>query len=380
MRSKALFKLYLGRIIPLFVVVLILVALCGNEVVYHSGIDALVMIPLLALCGCVMFYMIRSKNDHSYVNSFPITKKQQWKVMYAIVMTMIAIVYAVYIAVVFIACHKGNGLGEIVISGLVKAGTAVFVTTFILWILGHTDYKFNKVLVGIVIGVVGLIAVAAMVQRVFNTGENNFMYQLKNYLTVLCIPVKVYNQDCIPDYRKIMCEPVAFSEKLIIFAVYMLIITILSIVCGFLACKNYVDFNLEKDVKKGYAKKFHPIIKAVFIAVLSMSILCGTEEIIGKFATEKIDLMSLYNDAEEFDKIPLEYWEYNDSEFVRYAIGDTVMFEGMEYKSANAGTDLVSYVVYQGEFSDIYKYLFAANGLVSVGIAVVCCRPRKKRG
>ena len=380
MRSKALFKLYFGRAVPLLLVILILVALCGNEVVYHSGIDAILMIPLLTLCGCVMFYMMRSKNDHSYINSFPITKKQQWKVMYAVVMTMIAIAYSVYIVVVLIVCHKKNGMGEILISGLTKAGMTIFATTFVLWILGHTDYKFNKVLVGIAISFFGLIAVGFMVQKTFNTGENNFMYQLKNYLTALCIPLKVANEGYTQDCGKIMYDAITFNEKLIAFAICMFINIVLTIAFGVFAYKNYADFNLEKDVKKGYAKKFHPFIKGVFIAVLSMSVLCSVEEIVGKFVVDKNEIIFYYSEEEELDKVPEEYWEYNDSMYVECVIGDKVLFEGLEYKSTGGVTDSVNYVVYQGDFSDIYKYIFGINGLVSVALAFVFCRLGKKRG
>ena len=380
LRSKALYKLYLGRTLPLIAVFCIMILLCGNEVVYHSGIVGVLIVPLLALSGCVMFYMMRSKNDHGYINAFPITKKQQWKAMYLAVMTMIAIVFVVYFIITFIQCHKGNGVGEMLITVIVEVTATVFVTTLLLWILGHTDFKFTKVLVAMVLGLVGLIAVGAMIQKAFNTGANNFAFELKNYWVLLTVPVDVFNKAITPVNGISIYKTVSFSDKITVLIIYMAITLVLSAVLGFLACKNYGEFKLEKDIKAGYAKKFNPILKAVFIVVISMSVLCGVEEIIGKFAVEKVDLTLVYNDVEDFDKIPVEYWEYSDSIFIKEVMDDKIVYEGIEHNNLEISSLLVTYEVYKGEFSDLYKYIFGVNGLLSVVAAVYFCRSKRKEG
>ena len=100
-KNKVLYRVYFVRLLPLLVLYsIMLFVIMMDEIVFHENYETVFYIVMLAMTGCVAMYMMRSPKDHEFVNALPVTKKQQWGCMYMALLTVVFIVYALYVLVV----------------------------------------------------------------------------------------------------------------------------------------------------------------------------------------------------------------------------------------------------------------------------------------
>lgn len=371
----------MGRILPLTALfsIMLYIVLCDEIILYKNG-ETLIMIVMLAMSGGVLQFLIRNPKEHCFVNALPVTKAQQWKCMYMALLTMLGIVYAVYIFVTYMQCHNDVIVfREVLISGIVKCCTAVFVLTLVLWILGHTDFHFP---VGFIVCTImmlfGMPAVGTVIQKAFNTGSNNFVYALKTYWWLMTVPVKAIN-DAATEYGEGIFTGFTFDNKITVTVIYLAVIIALTVVLAFLAKNNYSKLPLEKNMNKGYAKKFPKVLIAVYVSLSVMGVLCLGVKLIDKVILET----KTSNDYFYVGEIPDEVHKYSDAIAITVSKDGKSFYKGVVYENYSEQY-MFKYEIYDVDFPKEYLYVFILNTIISLafGIAEVIIPNRKtiKRG
>ncbi len=362
MKSNVLYKIYMSRLIPIAVIMIValFIVMC-DEVVFLRNSESVFIILIIAVTSSIMQFLIRSPKEHAFVNSLPVTKKDQWKCMYLSLLTTTAIIYIAYIAIVYIRCHNETiTFSEIAVSGFVKGTTAVFAVTLVLWILSHTDFYFSGGLFpGIVILICSANMMGELIQKAFNTGANNFVYALLTYWKLMTVPLKLMN-DATTDFGKINFGQFSEREKLSVTLFYLLVILMLTAIMAVLACKNYSEIKLEKNMTKGYAKKFSKILTGIFATVVIFGIISA-----GIGTTEKITLKYNTDTFSFVDDIPEKVYEYNDATSLKAYKDGQIYYEGIMYKN-DTENYLLTYKIYEVVFPKTYLYAFWINVCVSV--------------
>lgn len=376
MKSSVLYKVYMSRLIPIAVIMIFATffIMC-DEVVFIRNSESLFMILIIAVMAAVMQFMIRMPQEHTFVNSLPVTKKDQWKCMYLSLLTITAIIYIAYIAIVYIRLHDEIiTFSEIAVSGFVKGSTAVFALTLVLWILGHTDFHFSG---GFFSGTVILICSANMmgelIQKAFNTGTNNFVYALITYWKLITVPLGLVN-NATTEFGKINFSQFTERNKMTATLLYLVIILMLTAIMAVFACKNYSEIKLQKNMTKGYSKKFSKILTGIFATVVIFGVIS-----IGIGITEKITLKYNTNMFSYEEDIPEKVYEYNDATSIKAYKDGEIYYEGIMYKN-DSENHLLTYKVYEIEFPKTFLYVFWVNACVSViGGILVTVIPDKLR-
>lgn len=374
MKSSALFKVYMSRLIPiaLIIIVALFLIMC-DEIVFIRNSESIFIILIIAATGGVLQFLIRAPKEHTFVNSLPVTKKYQWKCMYLSLLIMTAMIYIAYIAIVYIRCHNEFiTFSEIALSGFVKGTTAVFAVTLVLWILSHTDFYFSGGLFpGIVILICSANMMGELIQKAFNTGTNNFVYALLTYWKLMTVPLKLMN-DATTDFGKINFAPFSEGEKLSVTLFYLMVILMITAILAVFACKNYSEIKLEKNMNKGHAKKFSKVLTGIFATIVIFGIISA-----GIGTAEKITLKYNTNTFSFEDDVPEKVYEYNDATSIKAYKDGQIYYEGIMYKN-DSENYLLTYKIYEVEFPRIYLYAFWINVCASIigGILAVVIHDR----
>ena len=365
MKNSILYKVYLKRMVPIVLVFSILVwTLSGISIVFTSNLDTFIYIFGMGFTGVVMFSLMRSPKDYEFINSLPITKKQQWISMYLAALTIVGIVYVQYIGITCIRCHDGiMGYDEIVMSGMVKWLTAILVTTLLMWIFSHTDFKFvPTVFFGSVVILVGLYFVGEFAQKAFELTGNNMACEIVNRFTIMTLPREIINRYLADGYSW-KYDEILMSEKIITMAVYAFAVIILTALLAINTCKNYIGMNLEKEIKKGRIRPFNRVIVALFTSMVAFSIFGIGYKIIDK-ATVDIRNFDWYFDNDM--ELPEEDKWYDDNYYEGYVKEECVYSGYYYFDSDGSGTYWIS--KYNADFSNAYLYGFIGALVVSIGI------------
>lgn len=376
MKSSILYKVYMGRLLPLtglFAVMLYIVMF--DEIALHGNYETVVLFVMLAITGVIAYLLIRSPKEHGFVNSLPVTKDKQWSAMYMSILTMIGIVYTVYVIAAYTRCHSEvNNFTEILMSGIVKCCTAIFVTTLVLWVLSHIDFHFPVLLiVCLVVFIAGMVAFGMAIQKAFNTDANNFVYQFKNYWILMTVPIQAIN-NMLEEGWNVSFGGYDFNEKITVTIIYLAVIIILTVLMAVFARKNYSEIRFEKAMNRGYAKRFSKLFTGACVALSAMSGLCLIGEIVDKIRLDVVttEEYSEYEDEELYSAIDDSYYDYSDSMAVVARKGDEVHYKGMMYKSISDmyEQNLFKYEIYKLDFPKEYLYRFVGFAVVSVGLGI----------
>ena len=370
MKNKILYRVYFVRLLPLLVLYsIMLFVIMMDEIVFHENYETVFYIVMLAMTGCVAMYMMRSPKDHEFVNALPVTKKQQWGCMYMALLTVVFIVYALYVLVVALAFkNEVNTMPEIIISGIVKAVSAILAMSFMLWVFSHTDFRFPvKVVICLVLIIFGLPAVGSLIQKAFNTGANNFVYELKTFWKLMTVPKNIF------EVRNIRDMGVTYDKTAVVIT-YLMVAIALSILLAMLARKNYSDMDLSKNPKSGNVKGFSPILVAICVALAAMGVCSRAIQLFDKLRLEVAG--SLYTINYEGPLLE-EFYLSDDTDMVVVYKDSEVYYYGLV--SANSSKD---YEIYNVDFPKDYFYFFIGSMVVSVGagIVVALIGKKEKRG
>ena len=336
-----------------------------DEIVFHENYETVFYIVMLAMTGCVAMYMMRSPKDHEFVNALPVTKKQQWGCMYMALLTVVFIVYALYVLVVALAFkNEVNTMPEIIISGIVKAVSAIFAMSFMLWVFSHTDFRFPvKVVICLVLIILGLSAVGSLIQKAFNTGANNFVYELKIFWKLMTVPKNIF------EVRNIRDTGMTYDKTAVVIT-YLMVAIALSSLLAMLARKNYSDMDLSKNPKNGNVKCFSPILVTVCVVLATMGVCSRGIQLFDKLRLEISG--SLYSINYEGPLLE-EYYMSDDTDMVVAYKDSEVYYYGLV--STNYSRD---YEIYNVDFPKDYFYFFIGSVVVSVGVGVVVALMGKK--
>lgn len=368
------------RLIPVIALIsaLLFVFMTDEIIVYKNG-ETILMVVMVAMTGGIMLYLIRRPAEHNFVNGLPVTKKQQWKCLYLSLLTMAVLSYAMYIIITYIQCHNDViNFTEMLVSGIVKCATAIFVMTLLMWILGHIDFHLSKnFFVTLVMFFGGIGAIGTALQKAFNTKTNNFVYELKKYWCYMTVPIEHY-ETAKYDFGMYGFVGVSVKEKIILTAVYLFVIIGITVLLALCANINYSRITLEKNMNKGSVKRFPKVFLAIYLSVCFLGTLCRIVEL-RDFITTEIDT-----------DYPVSYEEYEWDEILGgpdqcYAVyrDGKIFYEVIKYVSFS-GNYLFKYVIYKTDFPKEYLYIFIVNSTISVvtGItmAVITDKKLKKEG
>lgn len=334
--------------------------MCDEEV-FIRNYETFYMILITATVSGMMQYLIRTPQEHTFVNSLPVTKKDQWRTMYLSLLSMTAVIYIAYIVIVYIRCNSTEiTFGEIAVSGFVKGTTAVFAITLVLWILSHTDFHFSWTLfVGSLVLICGAYFMGELIQKAFNTGTNNFVYTLITYWKLITVPLVLMN-NATKDFGKVNFESFSEREKMTATLLYLFVILMITAILAIFACKNYSEMKLEKNMNKGYAKRFSKILVGIFAAFTIFGVIS-----LGIGLSEKLTLRYRYDSFCYEDNIPETAYAYNDfSQVEAYKDGE-IYYYGLIHKN-DTENHLLTYKIYEVEFPKEYLYAFWINLAVSV--------------
>ncbi len=376
MKSSILYKVYMERLLPLtglFAVMLYLVMF--DEIALHGNYETVVLFVMIAMTGAIAYLLIRTPKEHVFVNSLPITKDKQWNAMYLAILTMIGVVYTVYVLAVYMQCHSEvNNFKEILMSGIVKCCTAVFLTTLVLWVLSHIDFHFPVLLVVcLLVFIAGMVAFGTGIQKAFNTDANNFVYQCKNYWILMTVPIQAIN-NMLEEGWNVSFGGYEFNEKITVTIIYLAVIVVLTVLMAIFARKNYSGISLEKPLNRGYAKRFPKHFTVACVALSAMSGLCLIGEIVDRI---RLDIVTTeeyleYVDDELESAIDDSYYDYYDSIALVARKGDEVNYKGIMFKSISDMYEhnLFKYEIYKFDFPKEYLYRFVGFAVVSVGLGI----------
>ncbi len=376
MKSSILYKVYMGRLLPLsgvFSVMLYLIMF--DEIALYGNFETVVLFVMIAMTGAVAYFLIRKPSEHVFVNSLPITKAKQWNAMYLAILTLIGIVYTVYVLAVYMQCRSEvNNFKEILISGIVKCCTAVFLTTLVLWILSHIDFHFPVLLVVcVVVFLIGMVALGRGVQKAFNTDANNFVYQCKNYWILMTVPIKAIN-NMLEEGWDVSFAGYEFNEKITVTVIYLAVIIVLTVLMAIFARKNYSVISLEKPLNRGYAKRFSKPFIVACVALSAMSGLCLIGEIVDRIRLDIVttEEYSEYEDEELYSAIDASYYDYYDSMAVVARKDGEVYYKGMMFKSLSDMYEFkfFKYEMYKFDFPKEYLLRFVGFAVASVGLGI----------
>ena len=374
MKNSVLYKVYLGRLVPLMILYIVMIFIAAEEIIFHYNGESLIYILMLAMTGAVSMYMMRSTKDHNFINALPVTKKQQWKSMYLALITMTLIVYALYILVTFFRLKNNiNTFSEIFISGLVKGCTAVLVLNFVLWFFSHIDFRFPvKFVIGLVIIIFGLWSVGDLILKAFNTGKNNFVDALITYWKLMTIPKGAFLAplEDIVGLKYIEIYKNIVEQKYMVTAIYLGIITPISILLGVLAQKNYTILDFSKNPKKGNIKNFSPIAVFLFVMIAAMCLFSKAADIVDR------SRLDIYTTQDAFYAGPIydSYDENKESDMLLAMKNNEIYYVGVKYQnfSDNYAHNYCSYDI---DFPEDYMYIFIAGvvcsalaGALAVGV------------
>ena len=349
-----------------------------DEIVFHENYETLFYIVMLAMTGCVTMYMMRSPKDHEFVNALPVTKKQQWGCMYMALLTVVFIVYTLYIVVVSLAFKSAvNTIPEIIISGIVKAVSAILAMSFILWVFSHTDFRFPvKAVICLVLIIMGLPAVGSLVQKAFNTGANNFVYELKTYWCLMTVPKKAFVEMAEEEYADRYIDLV--NDKTMVLIIYLAVVIIVAVILVMLAWKNYSDMDFSKNPKKGNVKEFSPMLVAICVALATMGVCSWSVKALDKF---RLEVSGSLFDINYEGTLLDEYFMNDDTEMIVAYKNSEVYYYGIVAKNFDEN-HMQKYEIYNVDFPKDYLYFFIVSAVVSVyvGVVITLMGKKEKRG
>ena len=345
-----------------------------DEVVFHRNYETVFYIVMIAMTGCVAMYMMRSDKDHGFVNALPVTKKQQWGCMYMALLTVVFIVYTLYILIVTVAFKNDvNTMPEIIISGVVKAVSAVLVMNFMLWLFGHTDFRFSvKAAICFVLIILGLPAMGSLIQKAFNTGGNNFVYELKTYWCLMTVPKKAFVEMAEEQYSHRCINLV--NDKTMVVVIYLAVAIVLAVILAVLAWKNYSRMDFSKNPKKGNIKEFSPVLVVICIALSTMGICSWSMKAFDKFRLESSgSLFEINYDGPLLD----EYFMNDDTEMIVAYKNSEVYYYGIVAKNYDENC-MQKYEIYMVDFPKDYLFFFMGSAVVSVVVGTTVMLMGKK--
>ena len=381
MKNSILYRIYMKRLIPVIVLIgALLFIFMTDEIIFYRNGETALMIVMVAMTGGIMLYLMRRPTEHNFVNSLPVTKEQQWQSMYYALLTTAASVYVAYIIITYIQCHNDViTFKEVLVSGVVKCATAVFAMTLVLWILGHTDFSVSgKFIITLIMFFGGIGAVGTAVQKAFNTGTNNFIYELKKYWCLMTVPVQHFENTRL-EFGMGGFPQVTADEKIIVTAIYLAVITALTVVLAGRSKICYARIPFSKNMNKGFAARFPKILTAVYLSVCFMGMLCRVVELKDYVTTETS------NDP------GISYIQYDPEDTIRNAGGEEIIvykngevyYKGIVYQNYEQNY-LYKYEIYKIDFPKEYLYIFIANAAISVTAgtvtSVIADKTLRKRG
>ena len=366
LKNSILYNVYLKRLIPLIILYLVMLFIATDEIVFHYNGESLIYIIMIAMTGAVLFYMIRSPKDHNFINALPVTKKEQWKAMYLALITMIGIVYVFYILITFIRLKSDvNTFTDIFFSGIVKGFTAVLATNLVLWVFSHTDFRFPlKLIIGLVLILYGLPAVGSLIQKAFNNGCNNFVYEIITGWNVMTIPSEIFLQNIeefVGEKYSIIYKRM-LELKPVIIGVYILATGIMSAILFVLAHKNYEKLDFAKSQKEGNIKNFSPIVISLFVMVSVMGVFSRAVQLADLIRLDVTSTRSSWYEGPIYE----DYFSDRDVEMVMAKRNGEVYYVVVEYSSMNHENAVQNYISYKYEFPDDYRSYFIVGVAVSV--------------
>ncbi len=380
-KNSTLYKVYLERLIPFIGVCVasVFLLISGPDSFYDN--NGAVFIPFVMIVAtAIMFFFIRRTGEAEFVNGLPVTKEQQWKCLYYSLATMVGIVYTVYVMTVTMHCFgSGVDFGEILLSGVVKAATAMLCITILLWILGHTDFYVQIIiLLAIIIfwACVWSPKLGTFIQKAFNTGGNNFVYELTEIWNIMTVPLSLFSDIAEVFDFSIDMPNINAGFKFATTGIYMVIVVVLTIVLYICSKNNYSKLPLEKKFNRGWIVGFPKVITAMFFALYFMTIMSVVVEYV-----ENVSVSVTTHD--EYIEVEKEHESYSYLDRTRYSMfkNGKKICEGYIYSDV---CEIYEYEIYDVTFPKEYLYGFIGAMVISVGLgigfSVVLDKSIKKEG
>lgn len=381
MKNSTLYKVYMGRLLPIIGALTALVLLMISSVdSFYDNAEAIFLPVAMTITAAVMFFFIRRRGETEFVNGLPVTKEQQWKCLYYALATMVAIVYTVYVLTVTIQCYDSEiNFGEILLSGVVKAATAMLCITVILWVLGHTDFYIQiLILFAIIIfwGCTWSTNLGTFIQKAFNTGGNNFVYELTEIWNIMTVPLSLFTDIAEVHDLSMDMPKINFGVKFATTAIYMGIVVALTIVLFKCSKNNYRKLPLEKKLNRGWIVGFPKVIMAIFFSLYFMTIMSMAVDFVENISVS----VSTYDEYIEADTEDESYAYLDRTHYSMYKDGRRIC-EGYIYSDSE---QIYEYEIYDVTFPREYLYGFIGAMVISValgtGFAIALDRAVKKEG
>ncbi len=279
MKGSILYRRYLVRFIPFILGIgLLIFVLLDDSHAFLSNTEFVWIIGIGIVSVILNYNLIRRPKEYIFVNSLPVTKKQQWLSFYLAVLTTIIAEYVIYIVcAVFTNVAYVNPV-ELVVSVLVKILMIMLILTVVLWFMSHIAGNW---MVGwfaafmLLIGASFMTGFGKAFQKIFLTGHNNPVYALKEYWHIMTNPLRQFEalehainkQMFFPDY--------SVQRKILITSVYMLITVVLTAFLAYRARTNFSKTDLavrKSSIAIGFPKTLVCIFFAIYFGMMLSAI------------------------------------------------------------------------------------------------------------
>lgn len=278
MKNKAILRLYFERIVLVVPGIVILAFLCLDNIydedylpIFSNVSNTIYMLELIAIVFITWIFtsQLRSNSEINFVNALPVTKKQQFDMMF-LVLSVCTVVMTAMIDLLHymkrVASIMETALLGWIGSSIAKITFLLLVISMLIFIFTYVSVRLRGLIAGGMLFIIGYLSMNrffTMVQIILGYEGNHPYKIIHNFWSILTIPRSEFRVAWLEGFQEYgLLAPLDSSRtfKIVIFIVYELVMLGITFLFFYFARKKFAGTDV--------AISHHRITKRVPRAVL----------------------------------------------------------------------------------------------------------------